>query len=119
MEFYLIDMAGIAFFSLMFYLYLVIAKQKDYTLRFISMYLFVFFAVSVIVQIPLKDTSFVQELSKFCFPLLFVVLYPLLARHKLGRKEINLLIFVSAIGIVPFMMSLVTVLAFCFFGQNM
>ena len=113
MELYLLEMAGIAVFSLLFFIYLLISKQKDYTLRFLSLYFSIYFAVITIVQIML---------AKCGFPLLFVALYPigpLAAHHKLSRKEINLLVFVSAIGIIPFLMDWFTVLAFAFSGNNM
>jgi|GEM_PF-3480876 len=119
MEFYLLEMAGIAFFSMLFYIYLVISGQKDYTLRFCSMYCFVFFTAATVLQIILEDPSFVRELCKFCLPLLFVLSYTLFAGHKLSRKEISLLIFVSAIGIVPFLMACMTIFSFVFFGQGM
>jgi hypothetical protein len=122
MELYLLEMAGIAVFSLLFFIYLLISKQKDYTLRFLSLYCSIYFAVITIVQIMLEDPSFFQMLAKCGFPLLFVALYPigpLAAHHKLSRKEINLLVFVSAIGIIPFLMDWFTVLAFAFSGNNM
>ena len=122
MELYLLEMAGIAVFSMLFFIYLLISKQKDYTLCFLSLYCSIYFAVITIVQIMLKDPSFFQMLAKCGFPLLFVALYPigpLASHHKLSRKEINLLVFVSAIGIIPFLMDWFTVLAFAFSGNNM
>lgn len=119
MELYFMEMLGIAFFSLLFFVYLIISKQKDYTLRFLSVYCCISFAVTAVVQHILKDPSFFQMLAKCGFPLLFVAFYPLLSRHKMSKKEVSLLIFVSAIGIIPFLMDLFTILAFAFNGNNM
>ena len=85
-------------------------------------YCSIYFAVTAVVQFLLKDPSFFQMLAKCGFPLVFVALYPigpLVAHHKLSRKEINLLVFVSAIGIIPFLMDWFTVLAFALSGNNM
>ena len=122
MELYPVEMIGIAVFSLLFFIYLLISKQKDYTLRFLSLYCSIYFAVTAVVQFLLEDPSFFQILAKCGFPLVFVALYPigpLVAHHKLSRKEINLLVFVSAIGIIPFLMDWFTVLAFALSGNNM
>ena len=119
MELYFVEMIGVAFFSLLFYAYMLISKHEDYTLRFISLYFTVFFFFFFIIQYVLNDPSFFQMISKCCFPLLFVALYPFFAKHKLSRKEINMLIFISAIGVIPFLMDWFTILAFCFSGNNM
>lgn len=119
MELYPVEMVGIAIFSLLFFVYLIISKQKDYTLRFLSAYCCIYFALTAVVQHLLKDPSFFQMISKCSFPPLFVALYPLFAKHKLSRKEINMLIFISAIGVIPFLMDWFTILAFCFSGNNM
>jgi hypothetical protein len=37
----------------------------------------------------------------------------------MSKKEVSLLIFVSAIGIIPFLMDWFTILAFAFSGNNM
>lgn len=119
MELYFVEMLGIAFFSLLFYVYMLISKHKDYTLKFISFYFSFFFAAHAIIQHSLKDPSLFQMISKCCLPLLFVALYPFFAKHKLSEKERNMLVFISAVGIVPFLMNLFVILTFCFSGNNM
>ena len=111
MELYPVEMVGIAIFSLLFFVYLILSKQKDYTLRFLSAYCCIYFAITAVLQNIFKDPSFFQMLAKCGFPLLFVAFYPLLSRHKM--------IFVSAIGIIPFLMDWFTILAFAFNGNNM
>ena len=119
MELSFIDLAGIAFFSLLFYVYLLVSKQKDRAMRFISMYFFVFFTGLSIVLKIVEEPSFVQMVCKTLFPLLFVVLYPIAVRHKLSVKEKNMLIFILFIGIIPLLMTWMVVVAFWLFGQNM
>lgn len=118
MELYFVEMLGISGVSLLFSIYLFLTKQKDYTMRFLSVYFCLFFAVTAVIEHSLKDPSIFMMIAKCAFPLLIVLLYPLLAKHKLNHKEIRLLIFVSAIGIVPFFMEGLTVLAFAFFGKQ-
>lgn len=119
MELYFTDLIGISLFSLLFYLYLVLTGQKDYTMRFVSVYCFVAFAVSVAVQQIVKEQSFVQMLCKTLMPVLFAVAYPIAARHKLSRKEINLLVFILFVGIIPMLITWLITCSFWLFGQNM
>ena len=119
MELYPVEMVGIAIFSLLFFVYLILSKQKDYTLRFLSAYCCIYFAITAVLQNIFKDPSLFLTLTKCGFPLLFVAFYPLLSRHNMSKKEVSLLIFVSAIGIIPFLMDWFTILAFAFNGNNM
>lgn len=118
MELHFVDMAGIACCSLLFYLYLFFSKQKDYALRFISMYLFIYFSIAGITTLMCDDISLLQLLVKFLFPLLFVVFYPMCAKHKLSKKEINLLSLISLIGIVSFILYWLIVALFSLFGKR-
>ena len=119
MELYFVDLLGISFCSLMFYIYLRITKQTEQQLGFIALYCFAYSAIAAISGFIIKDDSFLKELLTCSFFILFVVLYPIVMKHKLGKKEINLLIFISTVGILPFLFRWLVVFIFTIFNPSM
>ena len=119
MELYFVDLLGISFCSLMFYIYLRITKQTEQQLGFIALYCFAYSAIAAVSSFFIKDDSFLKELLTCSFFILFVVFYPIVMKHKLGKKEINLLIFISTVGILPFLFRWLVVFIFTIFNPNM
>ena len=67
MELYFVDLLGISFCSLMFYIYLRITKQTEQQLGFIALYCFAYSALAAVSSFFIKDDSFLKELLTCSF----------------------------------------------------
>lgn len=122
MEFYPVEMIGVAAASLLYWLFLLVTGRKDRRMAFISIYLFAFVTVSLIVKTMVHEPDFVMMLAKCLFLPLFVVLYlAIVERHpdEVGRR---ILTFLAIIGMIPLLSTLFIAGSFwlsALFGHSM